>query len=179
VAVVESDAPQWVEKLKAIHAELIGPGKTDPLSPIRLEVIDRATDDAIQRLMAAGLICKTTRSSRPLLTSDNPSETSPLSSEELSKARSFRESGARKLKMARLLGEGGFVDELRPAMTEAIHAFGRALAVEGRLPEPGAPEKAIEPPLSHLWADALPALRAFMKEPGADWKQPAECLGRL
>ena len=78
--------PSGVEKLKSLHWELFGPGKTDPLAPVQLEVIDRATDEAIQRLIAAGLIGGTTRATRPLLPPANPAEAAPLSPEEQAKA---------------------------------------------------------------------------------------------
>src|SRR5438552_576036 len=46
--VVERDAPQWREKLGSLHEEYFGAGQGDPLSPVRLEVVDRATDEALQ-----------------------------------------------------------------------------------------------------------------------------------
>lgn len=42
VVVVERDAPLYVERLADIHAELFGPGKTDPLAPVQIEVVARA-----------------------------------------------------------------------------------------------------------------------------------------
>src|SRR5207248_8225341 len=53
--VVERDASQWREQLNPLHAEYFGDGQSNPLAPVRLEVIDRATDEALQRLMEAGL----------------------------------------------------------------------------------------------------------------------------
>src|SRR5439155_15309753 len=64
--VVDRDAPQWREKLGSLHEEYFGPGQSDPLAPVRLEVIDRATDDALQRLIELGLVSRTTRAARPL-----------------------------------------------------------------------------------------------------------------
>ena len=64
--VVERDAAQWREKLNALHQDYFGPGQCDPLAPVRLEVIDRATDEALQRLIEAGLVARTTRATRPL-----------------------------------------------------------------------------------------------------------------
>jgi len=179
VVVVERDAPQWVEKMKALHGEFFGAGKTDPLAPTQLEVLDRATDEAIQRLIAAGLIAKTTRAVRSLLPADNTAEAAPLSAEEQARAKTHRERGARKLKMARVLGEGGFDDEARPALLEAILAFGSCLAVERRLPEPTELKEALVPPLSHVWAEALPAVNGFFREAQADWKPAAAALGNF
>jgi hypothetical protein len=78
--------------------------------------------------------------------------------------------------MARVLGEGGFGEEARPALLDAIHALGCALAVERRLPEPSDVKDFFQPPLSHCWAGALPVLKAFVNDPAADWKPVAERL---
>ena len=68
---VERDAAQYREQLGALHEEYFGPGQWDPLAPVRLEVIDRATDEALQRLIDAGLLAKTTRATRPLWPADS------------------------------------------------------------------------------------------------------------
>ncbi|MCL5098090.1 MAG: DEAD/DEAH box helicase [Candidatus Omnitrophica bacterium] len=179
VVVVERDATQWREKLNSLHADLFGPGKTDPLAPVQLEVVDRATDDAIQRLIAAGLINKTTRAARPLLPSGENTEAAPLSAEEQANATSHREYASRKLKMARDLGEGGFGEEARSALLDSIFDVGRALAIERRLPEPSDPKDVFLPPLSHAWAAALPLLKAFVQDPAADWKSVADSLAAV
>jgi ERCC4-related helicase len=178
VVVVERDPAQFSEQLKSLHAEICGPGKTDPLAPVQLEVIDRATDEAIQRLMAAGLISKTTRATRPLFP-EADGAASALSAEELAKAKQHRERAVRKLKMARVLGEGGFSDEARPALLEAAFGFACALAVEHRLTEPAELKDALQPPLAVCWANALPALKTFLQEPATGWKPVSECLGTL
>ncbi len=64
--VVERDAAQWREQLASLHQDYFGPGQSDPLAPVRLEVVDRATDEALQRLIEAGLVARTTRATRPL-----------------------------------------------------------------------------------------------------------------
>jgi ERCC4-related helicase len=179
VVVVERDPAQWSEKLKSLHAEVCGPGKADPLVPMQLEVIDRATDEAIQRLIAAGLISKTSRATRPLFPVSDSTESAPLSAEELARAKSLRDRATRQLKMARVLGEGGFGDETRPALLDAALGFSRALAVEHRLPEPTELKDALLPPLSSCWGNALPPLTAFLQEPATDWKPVSECLGAL
>ncbi|MCI0536355.1 MAG: SNF2-related protein [Verrucomicrobiales bacterium] len=176
VVVVDRDAPALRERLAALHGELFGPGKTDPLAPTQIEVIDRATDEAIQRLLAAGLIAKTTRASRSLFPAEDALGPAALSAEERAKAEVHRQLAARKLKMARVLGDTGFAEEARPALLEAIHAFGRAYAVEGRLPEPSGVNDTLVPPLSHHWQDALPIITRFVNDAAGDWK---ELAGRL
>jgi hypothetical protein len=178
VVVVEREAAACKQKLSSLHAELFGPGTSDPLAPTALEIIDRATDEAIQRLIEAGLLSRTTRAARPLFPAEELSQIPPLSPEEQAKAGALRAQAARKLKMARLLGAGDLADEARPALLEALHGFGRALAIENRLPEPPDLQDVFLPPLARSWADSLPVLRAFANDPNADWTPAAEALSR-
>jgi hypothetical protein len=177
--VVDGNPAQHRTRLEGLHAELFGPGKTDSLAPVRLEVIDRSTDEALQRLMAAGLIAKTTRACRPLFPAEEAGASAPLSATERGKADAFRAQTVRKLKMARLLGEGGLDEEARAPLREAIHNLARALATEHRLPEPASLEDALLPPLSHCWNEASPLLRSFVAEPSQAWKPVADALDKL
>ena len=164
--VVERDAAQYREQLGALHEEYFGPGQWDPLAPVRLEVIDRATDEALQRLIDAGLLARTTRASRPLW----PAETAdaappPLSAAELEKLSAHRQRAARKLKMARVLCEAGLNEEARAALLEAVPLLGCALAVQHRLPEPMSPGDALLPPLSSCWKDRAPSAARIHRRP--------------
>lgn len=169
--VVERDAREWRERLNTLHHDFFGPGQSDPLAPVHLEVVDRATHEALERLAAAGLLTLTTRGSRPLFpepeAAPNPP---PLSAEEKTKAGAHRNCAARKLKMARLLGDGGLTEEARSPLLDAALALARALAVEARLPEPASLDDALFPPLSHRWKEALPALRSFAADPAQPWQ---------
>jgi hypothetical protein len=138
-----------------------------------LEVIDRATDDAINRLIEAGLLVRQTRAARLL----HPVETG-LTEADRQQIAAHRQLAARKLKMARALGASELLEETREALLAAIHAGSRALAIEHHLPEPPAPNDAVLPPLALHWGEALPVLRAFVSDPGHDWKPVAELLGR-
>jgi len=169
VAVVERDAAQWREKLAPLHHELF----TDPPAPVKLEVIDRATDDAINRLIEAGLLARQTRATRLL----HPVETG-LTDAERQQIVGHKQLAARKLKMARALGAEDLPEETRDAVLAALHATGRALAVEHRLPEPATVDAAVLPPLALHWGESLPVLRAFLNDPGHDWRPVAERLGR-
>jgi len=178
--VVERDAPQWREKLGALHLEYFGPGQSDPLAPVRLEVIDRATDESLQRLLDLGLISRATRATRPLWP-ETASETKlqPLSDTEREKAGAFRQQAARKLKIARLLGEGDLGEEARSALLEAMLPLGRALAIESRLPEPAELNEVFLPPLAQSWREALTPLRLFTSETTAPWKPVLDCLSSV
>ncbi len=145
--VVDRDAAAWREPLNDLHGELFGRGKCDPMAPVRLEIVDRATHDALDRLSAAGLITLTTRTSRPLFPEPEATpEPPPISAEERAAADAHRLAAARKLKIGALLGGGGLAEEARVALLEAILLFGRALAVEARLPEPSSTDETLLPP---------------------------------
>ena len=178
--VVERDAQQWREKLDALHQEYFGPGESDPLAPVRLEVIDRATDEALQRLINLGLVSRSTRATRPLWPEAVcETKTPPLSDTEREKAGAFRQQAARKLKIARLLGEGDLGEEARSALLEAMLRLGRALAIESRLPEPAELNEVFLPPLAQTWREALIPLRLFTSETTAPWKPALDCLATV
>jgi len=177
--VVERDAASCRPRLEALHAEFFGPGRSDPLAPVQLEVVDRATHEALERLAAAGLLTLTARGSRSLLEEAGAEAAvpAPLSAEERAKAEAFRSQAARKLKMARLLGDGGMTEEVRGPLLEAVLALGRARAVEQRLPEPATLDETLRAPLAQGWGGALAAMRSYAADAGAAWLPVAEALG--
>lgn len=130
-------------------------------------MIDRATEEAIQRLIDAGLIARSTRAARPLYPESVQEESAPLTPAEQAQAQAHRNHGARKLKMAQLLGGGGMAEEARPALLEAALACGCAMAIEHRLPAPTKSEELLHPPLSHGWEAVLPVLHARLPEGSA------------
>ncbi len=178
--VVERDAAQYRQQLAPLHEEYFGPGRWDPLAPVRLEVIDQATDEALQRLMDAGLIARTMRASLPLWPAEAPESAPPaLSAAELEKLAAQRQHAARKLKMARVLNEAGLAEEARAALLEGVVPLGCALAIQNRLPEPAAPKDALLPPLASCWKEALPLLRAFTNEATRPCQPVLEALAQL
>ncbi len=180
LVVVERDAPFHREKLAALHEEFFGPGKSDPLAPVQLEVIDRATEEALQRLQAAGLIATATRACRPLFPAPEAvTAPPPLSEEERQRASAHRERANYALRLARVLGAASFVNEARSKLLEAALHSGRVLAVENRLPEPAELNDALLPPLSHCWKDSLPVLRAFAADTNGPWQPVAEALAQF
>lgn len=176
--VVERDASQWREKLNGLHSEYFGTG--DPLTPVRLEVIDRATDEALNRLIEAGLITRTTRACRLLSPADSAASTpAPLSETERQQAAAQRHLARRKLNMARLLAQGEFVEESQAPLREGLLSLAHALAVENRLPEPASLDEITLAPLSAVWKDTLPAIRKFLQIKEADVPTLANELERL
>lgn len=178
--VVERDAALWREKLSSLHQEYFPPGQTDPLAPVRLEVIDRATDEALNRLVELGLVSRTTRAIRPLVPTDSASnQAAPLSEAERQQAAGHRQQAARKIKMARLLIGGSLQEEARAALLDALLPLGRALAIENRLPEPASTDQALLPPLSLCWKEALQELRIFISDATAALEPVTERLDKL
>jgi hypothetical protein len=178
VAVVGADAPLWREKLIAIHKDIFANGQADPLS--RLEVIDRAADEALRRMIEAGLIASATRAIRPLYSRDaDLAGAVPLSESERQKALSHREKATRKLKMALLLEGGGLMEEAREASLETILSLGRALAVMNRAPEPAQLTDALQAPMSLYWGDALPAISGYVEAPALAASEVAKTLQQI
>ena len=177
VAVVDRDADVWRQKLAPLHEELFGKDRSDPLAPVKLEVIDRATAEAMQRLIEAGLIGSAVRATRGLYPEAEDGNGVPaLSDEERQKASALRAQSSRKFKMARLLAGGDLVDEARQALLEAVLFMGRALAVENRLTEPAEVNEATALPAAICWKGALPAVRGFVSAPE---QELAPVLGEL
>jgi len=160
VVVVDHDAPLWRAKLLSAHKELFGKADSDPLAPVKLEVIDRATDEALRRMVDAGLIASSTRATRALYPLDGPgSQVIALSESERQEALGHRRQAERKLKMGRLLMNGDLREEARDALLEAALWLGKALAVENRLPVPADLEEAAQPPLALCWGESLSVIR--------------------
>lgn len=180
VAVVDRDALLWREKLAPLHRELFGNGHSDPLAPVKLEVIDRATDDAITRLVEAGLIARTTRAARSLHPPDViAADPNALTEAERQQVATHRARASRKLRLAALFGQEDFQEETRHALLEAIHCGARAHAVESRLPEPMEIKDTLLPPLALHWGESLPALREFVSNPASDWKPIGNLLSSV
>jgi hypothetical protein len=166
VVVVDRDPLLHREKLSASFEEYFGKGVSDPLAPVTLEVIDRSTDEAMARLMAAGLISPTTRAIRELGVSDGQSAFG-LTEKEHQIAQEHRRLAGRKLKMAALLGRGGLLEEEREALLEAGLWLCKALSVENRVAAPNSLEDTMSAPYSIFWGDNLATLRDYISNPSA------------
>ena len=162
VAVVDRDAPLWQERLRGAYEELFGNGQADPLARVQFEVIDRATADALQRLMEAGLVVRSTRAVRSLHPASETVGPTALTLEEQERVRQHRQQAARKLKMARLLVGGGLAEEAGEPLSAAILSLGRALAAEQRFAEPEQASAVLAVPLAYRWGTHLSVLRSFL-----------------
>jgi superfamily II DNA or RNA helicase len=163
LVVVDRDAMLWREKLSAPFEDFFGRAVSDPLAPTMLEVIDRATDEAMTRLASAGLIAPSTRAIRELGASAEEAAAA-LTQAERERAQEHRRQAGRKLKMAALLSGGGLLEEEREALLQAVLWLGKSLAIENRAPEPGALEDALRAPHALFWGDHLPLIRAYVSD---------------
>ena len=166
VVVVDRDAETLRPRIERLHEELFGVGKSDPLAPVQLEVIDRATAEALERLSRAGLLHLSIRATRHLHPTPD-ARPAGLSDEEKARCANLRAQAARKLKMARILHAEDLVDEARVALLDAVPLLGRALAVEHRLPAPEDLRDALTGPLAPHWGDAASLLRTALEHPDA------------
>jgi len=178
--VVSGSMAQWRDTIFGLHAEYFGPEHGDPLAPVRLEVVDCATHEALQRLIDLGLLARVSRAARLLWPEAVTGAGLPVLSElEREKAFGLRQQAVRKLKVARVLGEGNLCEEARTALLEAMLPLGRALAIERRLPEPAGLNEILLPPLAHHWHEALIPLRLFTSETTAPWRPVLDCLSKV
>ena len=164
IVVVDREAQMWQEQLKSIHEELLGRNKIDPLAPVQLQVIDRATHENLQRLSEAGLLKTTVRATRHLYPAPEQ-KAGGLTEAEKQKIDDLRKKSARKLKMARVLSAEELEEEAREALLGAVTLLGQTLAVENHMPKPQEAVNVLDAPLAPFWGDALAPLREFMERP--------------
>jgi hypothetical protein len=180
LVVVERDPQIWQTKAEPLHRELFGLGKTDPLAPTQLEIIDRATDETLKKLIAAGLIADTTRATRPLFSTESGATTpAPLSAEELAKLRAHVEKATHALRIGQVLGNAGFESEARGHVLEAILKFAQAFAVRNQFPEPASVQDALTAPLSTSWGEALTVIREYIATTALPIKPVLEALAGM
>jgi len=158
--VVNRDAESWRERLAGLHAEFFGKDKTDPLAPVHLQVMDRATAEALKQMAEFGLITTAVRATRHLFPVETEN-TKPLSLEEQRLIAGLRQNAARKLKAARALALAELADEANVPLAEAICLMGRAKAAEKRWQEPKTVAEALTGPLAQVWGAMHPELMAL------------------
>ncbi len=157
VVTVDRDAEAWQPRLAELHAALFSGDA--PSGPVRLEVLDRATVQALERLEAAGIIRSCVRATRHLHPA-GATAVAPLTDEEKARAADFRRQAAKKLKLAKILLAEDLAEEAVAALQAAARLAGCAFAVEERSAEmPATLGAALAPPLSYRWAEAAAKLR--------------------
>jgi superfamily II DNA or RNA helicase len=178
--VVEQDPLAWQEQLTALYRQNLMINRPADAVPPRIQVIDRRTEEALQQLMNAGIIAKTTRAIRSLLPVDSADLSKPvLSPEDRQKADAHRATLAKKLKMARLLGDGGMLEESCLFLNEAILTAAKGLAVENNLPEPGTINEAVKPPYFYIWQNEETVIKEYLSNPAQSWLALANFLQKV
>ena len=176
--IVEREAARWREPLIRLHERFFR--DSDPLAPVHLEVVDRESDDAVERLVAAGLVVRASRASRPLTASEGtPDGQVTLSEPERARVTDLESKAARQVQLARVLESGGFLDEARAALLTALLCRSRSLAVEHRLPEPGDFEESFRSPHLRSWGASLQDVRRFVSDPTASLQDAFAVLGNV
>lgn len=74
------------------------------------------------------------------------------------------------------MGAAELAEEARPALLEAILALGSAHAIEQRLVPPESAAEAVAVSFADAWGSALPDLRTYLAEAGADWEPAASAV---
>ena len=131
---------------------------------MRLEVIDRSTEEAVRRLCESGLLQMRIRATRHLYPETGDAATS-LSDEEQARIASQRDRFKRKLKMARILAAEDLLDEARDALRDSILSAARVIAGRARLPEPERLEEVLLLPLGARWGDSRTLIQDFLENP--------------
>jgi hypothetical protein len=163
VVVVERDAVAWRERLKPVYEKLFANSRPAPPEDVRLEVIDRSTEEAVRRLCDTGLLQMKIRATRHLHPAVQMSA-EQLTDEERVRIDSHRARFKRKLRMGRILAAEELLDEAHDAIGEAILSAARASAVQARLPEPEKLEETILPPLAACWGESQQLIQRFLAE---------------
>ncbi len=179
LAVVEKDVKACASALADVHKSLFGPGLTDPLAPVQLEVMDRATFEALDRLIKAGLIVPGTRAVRDLMEGSSEKAKPSLTPEELQQIKEWEGKRDRKLKMAELLLAGGLEEEARIPLREAVFFEGCVLAQVNHLTQPGSPEEAVMPPILSVWGTFREVVAAFVRANNAPQVPVVEAIRQM
>lgn len=166
VVVVDRDAGILAHRLEAVHQHFFGKNGADPLSPVNLQVIDKSTFDALERLAEAGLLETTVRATRHLHPAPGE-EAGALSPQQRREADDLRRKAGRKIKMARILAAEDLSEEGREALLAALPLLGRALALEKGLPAPADAREAVSGHRQPLWGAASECLRDFVERSDA------------
>ncbi|HEX2889817.1 DEAD/DEAH box helicase [Vineibacter terrae] len=129
----------------------------------QIEVLDRFAYDAMQRLIASGILRPTDDARRELVRSPALASTAGARDQErAARGAELLGNAERKLRMALLLAERGFAEEAAPVLTECVGLAAQARAmITGSTP----PDEPMLEPASAPSAMARPAQEAPRSEP--------------
>ena len=180
MVVVEQDSQVWQEQLSALYKEHLQSSHPFDAMPQRIQVIDRRTEEALQQLMNAGIIARTTRATRSLLPAKEKVVVEKvLSPEDQRKVEALRALMIRKVKMAQLLGGGGMLEEACQSLNEALLAAAKILAIRNQLPEPSSIEESLLTPCCYLWQGQETVIREYIANPTKKWQELLTVLEKI
>jgi hypothetical protein len=148
VAVLDADAATVVRErehlaqaaaaVSGISPDMVVPDMTVPgavtsaaagIGGLAVEVLDRATHEAIERLTASGLLHAGGETGPDLVRSPTlPPPAEVVTRQRLAKCAEWLGGAERKLRMALLLAQGGFADEAMPALNACLDLANNARA---------------------------------------------------
>jgi hypothetical protein len=138
--------------LDAASPGAASPGAASPraasVEGLTVEVLDRATHEAIERLTASGLLHAAGEGGPELVRSPTlPPAAEAVSRQRLAKCAEWLGGAERKLRMALLLAQGGFAEEAMPALNACLDLANNArAAVNGETDVDGEGDDATAPP---------------------------------
>lgn len=133
-----------------------------------LEVVGRATHEALRRLVARGVLAEPENTIRRLFTAER-GLAQPRLAPESDKARvlELRRQAALAYRRARQLLASLSFDAARQPLEESVVLLGRAYAVQRRLAEPQDVRQAVSEPFAGLWGDTLAVLGELLASDGS------------
>jgi superfamily II DNA or RNA helicase len=134
---------------------------TASIKGLAVEVMDRATHEAIERLTASGLLHAGGENARDLVRSPSlPPPAEAVTRQRLAKCAGWLGGAERKLRMALLLAQGGFAEEAMPALNACLDLANNARAAMNGETEVAADADDATPPLTDAGAAPLESLTA-------------------
>lgn len=141
----------------------------------QVDVLDRATFDAIERLVKAGLLQRTDTARRDLLdVNATPAGPAPLTAEEEARAKEATARAERCLRRAQVLGNADFPEDAITSLRDSLLPMAVARATRERGSIPATPADLLTDPWPALWSKAFPAVQQLLKftaaDPLPDWR---------
>jgi hypothetical protein len=124
--------------------------------------MDTGTWNALQQLVATGMITIHTRATRPLLPADGQTALPSLTNEQEQQVDNLRAIAQKKARAAGTLFAADLPEEALPHLQAAVLAFAQAWAIQNHWAEPGKLADTLRPPYDQAWpAEHLPAVRTL------------------
>jgi hypothetical protein len=150
LVVVEGEADRRRKEIEAMamaKAEEAGGGSgTELAAGSRLEVMDRAMFEAIQRWTEAGLLRPVQQEVRDLFSASEVPLPPPLTPEQQAALERHQGMARRQVQLARVLMAGGFPEEMRRPLMSGLEAWCKAVAIWVRQAEPASPAAMLATP---------------------------------